>query len=55
MTVLRVMVYVETTNHRALVHIGHIVDNPGDASDLGTDLCDELADDNPQVLAVIDR
>ena len=49
------MVDVHSANHRSFLHIRHIVDDPGNAADLGTDLRDELADDDTQVPTVVDR
>jgi hypothetical protein len=45
---------VKPANHRLLVAVGQIVDYPGNATNLGTDLRKDLADDGSKILAVVD-
>jgi len=49
------MVDIETADHGAFVHKWHIVDNPGDASNLGAYLSHDLAHDQSQIFPIIYR
>ena len=45
---------VHSTDHGGLVHEWEVVNSPGDSSDLGSDLDENLVDDGPEVLSLGD-
>ena len=55
LAIFRLVIDIETTDHGSLVHKGKFVDYPWNTTNLGTNLGDKFADDDPKILAVVDR
>ena len=49
------MVDVHTADHSSLFHVRHAVDDPRNASNLCADLSNDLAHNQAQILAVVNR